>query len=150
MRLVRQVEEQWAPFRAAIERCDPACLEQETGSGWTRKEMLAHVAFWDEAVAGVVIGMFRGLSMPGGWQFGSGYSPEPGVWPSATVHNEREATWARSQSVASVLQRVLAAHTGVSELLATVTDAEAEARADYFGQLGEHYVHHLPDLTQTG
>ena len=122
-------------------------LDEPTGSGWTAKEMLAHVAFWDEAVVPVVVTMFRGEELPDGWAFGSGdLGLVKGNWPDADVHNAREATWARGRSATEVIERCDRAHSQLVALLATVTDDEFVSHLDYFLDLGSHYAEHLQEL----
>jgi len=141
-----RVDSAWAPFRAAVTAMKDA-LEEPTGSGWTAKEMLAHVAFWDEAVVPVVVSMFRGGELPAGWAFGSGdLGLVEGIWPGADVHNAREATWARGRSPTEVIERCDRAHSQLVALLATVTDDEFVSHLDYFLGLGSHYVEHLQEL----
>jgi hypothetical protein len=107
--------------------------------------MIGHVAFWEEAPFGVLLLMFRNEQLPDGWVFGSGYVPE-GDWPHFEVHNQREAAWARSETWESVLARWEAAHAALLELLATVTDDEAQRHAAYFSEVAEHLREHLTDL----
>lgn len=138
-----RVEAAWAAFRAAV----PDDLERPTSSGWTTKEMLAHVAFWDEAVVPVVITLFRGDEVPAGWSFGSGDLGLTGNdWPPADVHNAREAAWARARSAVEVLERCDRAHAQLVALLLTVTDEEVAEHEEYFRPLGAHYEHHEPEL----
>lgn len=142
-----RVEVAWAPFRAAVEaRRD--LLDEVTSAGWTAKEMLAHVAFWDEAVIPVVATVFRGDELPTGWAFGSGDLGLPeGQWPPADVHNAREAAWARRRSASEVVDRADGAHTQLMAVLRTVTDQEVSDHPGYFGDLGTHYEEHLVELT---
>lgn len=146
-RRVREaVEETWKPFRRAVSRLGDAGIERSTPAAWSAKEMLAHVAFWDEAVEGAVLSLFRQEALPTGWAFGSGYVPDPGTWRAADVHNAREAAWGRGQSPASVVARLDAAHARLGRFLESVTDGEATAHAGYFGELGKHYPAHQPEL----
>lgn len=136
----------WVPFRAAVAAMGDA-LDEPTAGGWTAKEMLAHVAFWDEAVVPVVVGMFRGEELPADWSFGSGdLGLADGAWPEADVHNAREAKWARWRSSAEVVERCDRAHSQLVALLATVTRDEVVSHLDYFLDLGNHYVEHLHEL----
>lgn len=97
-----RLEVTWGPFRAAV----ADRLDQPTPAGWTAKEMLAHVAFWDEAVVPVVVTMLRGQQLPPGSSFGSGdFGLAGDEWPVRDVHNAREAVWARSRPAAEVLER---------------------------------------------
>jgi hypothetical protein len=140
------VDAAWVPFRAAVTELGDA-LEEPTPGGWTAKEMLAHIAFWDEAVIPVVVGMFRGEELPADWAFGSGELGLPeGTWPEADVHNAREATWARGRSQADVIERCDRAHAQLMDLLASVTDDEVASHVDFFSALANHYVEHLQEL----
>lgn len=61
-----------------------------------------------------------------GWQFGSGYranGPEP--WPADSVHNAREAAWARHQTWAAVLVRLERARARARTTIESLTDGEA-------------------------
>ncbi len=138
-----RVEGAWAPFRAVVaDRIDEA-----TCAGWTAKEMLAHVAFWDEAVVPVVVTMFRGEELPAGWSFGSGdLGLEDGEWPVPDVHNAREAAWARARTPKEVIDRADRAHAGLVALIGTLADDEVAAHLDYFERLGSHYHEHLREL----
>jgi hypothetical protein len=107
--------------------------------------MIAHVAFWEEAAVPVIRFMLRGKPMPASWEFGSGTFHEQS-WPTADVHNAREAAWARARTDAEVLDRWEAAHAALMEELATVTGDEASRHARYFAELAEHLDDHLPEL----
>ena len=144
--LIDQIEERWKPLRASIDRLPPASLESLTSSGWSAKEMLAHVAFWDEAVGGFVTLAIRNQTLPGGWAFGSGYVSVDGPWPSFVVHNAREAEWARGQPARAVLERLVRAHSAILEVAGTITADEFAQHRSYFDGLGEHYLEHLPEL----
>jgi hypothetical protein len=146
-RLVEALEQAWRPMRALAEELGHDGLERPTSAGWTAKEMLAHVAFWNEAAVPVITYLFRGVPMPPNWEFGSGVY-ESQDWPAADVHNAREAAWARNRRPAEVLERCEAAHAKLIAALETVTDAEAEAQAAYFADLPEHLVKHLPELEE--
>lgn len=122
-------------------------LDEPTVAGWSVKEMLAHVAFWDEAVLPVVVTMFRGEKLPPDWAFGSGdLGVGEGGWPPADVHNAREAAWARSRTSAEVIARCDRAHAQLIALLETLRDEEVTDHFDYFSGLGSHYGEHLGEL----
>lgn len=144
------VEAAWAPFKTRVWQLSPARLDGQLGSGWTVRELLSHVAFWDEAVEGYVTLAIRLRELPNGWAFGSGYQPDDGPWPHFEVHNAREAAWGREHTSETVLERVETAHRGLTRFLETVTDEEAAENAEYFGQLGQHYPEHLADLEAAG
>ena len=109
--------------------------------------MLAHIAFWDEAVVGVVVGMFRHQPLPEGWTFGSDYLPgDDEGWPPKGVHNAWEAAWARGRAASEVLARLDQAHEHLLALLSTVTEDEATEHAGYVDRLPLHYREHKPEL----
>lgn len=139
------IEQAWRPLREAVAELAPERLDEETPAGWSAREMLAHVAFWDEAAVPVVTYMLRGREIPGGWRFASGYVAET-EWPPADLHNAREGAWARGQASEAVLKRLDQAHQGLVDALQSVTDAEATQHSQYFASLGEHYREHLPEL----
>jgi hypothetical protein len=143
-RILERIEAEWRPLREAADRLGPVRLEQRTPAGWTAKEMLAHIAFWDEAGVTSML-MFRNPQLPEGWRFGSGYVPED-PWPRADAHNAREAAWARPLPATQVRARLDVAHEQCLVLLSTVTDLEAVAHADYFNRRPDHYQEHLPEL----
>jgi len=144
--ILEEIEAQWWPLRDAAEALGLSRWEEKTPSGWSAKEMLAHVAFWEEAPIGYVTLALRGQELPGGWRFGSGYYPE-GAWPGADEHNAREAAWARDQTPEAVLARWDAAHEKLVEFLASVTDEEAQGYPAYFsGEIPGHFANHLPEL----
>lgn len=144
--LVEEIEAAYVPFREAVARLGAGGLERPTPSGWTAKEMVAHVAFWQEAVRPVVTTMLRDGSPPeGGFSFGSGYVPA-GDWPGADVHNAREAAWAREQPADVVLDRLDRAHADLLAVAASVTDDERLAHASYFAGVVDHFREHLAEL----
>jgi hypothetical protein len=145
--ILRRVETAWQPMQEAVGRLGEIRLLRPTSAGWTARELVAHLSFWDEAVLGVVVGMFRREALPDDWRFGSGYLPDDGQgWPSADEHNAREAAWARARTGPEVLARFPRAHDQLVAILSTVTEQEASDHADYFHRLGLHYVEHQPEL----
>ncbi len=146
--LVDAMEATWKQFREAIARLGPEALERPTPAGWTVKEMLAHMAFWEEATEPVIVGMFRGQSLPADWAFGSGYTHESGQWPRADVHNAREATWARERSSPEVLARLDAAHATALRITRSLTDDELQdgRYRGYIDVKCSHHEEHLAEL----
>lgn len=144
-RILAGVDASWRRLRDAADELGPDGLERLTPAGWMAKEMLAHVAFWEEAVIAVITLMYRNQELPQGWTFGSGYYPGD-TWPAADVHNAREAAWARSRSSEELMERWAVAHQQLLATLATVTDAEAKEQTEYFGQIAKHLDEHLPEL----
>jgi hypothetical protein len=135
-------------MRDAAAALSGAALEQPAPEGWSAKEMLAHVAFWEEAAIYVIEHMLRGKPEPTSWPFPSGYDPLAVAedWPSDDVHNAREAAWARERDVSVVLDRLDRAHEDLTRLLRTITDDEAVEHAAYLREVHAHFDEHLGDL----
>jgi hypothetical protein len=145
-----RVESGWRPFRAAAAALAEDAFDTVTASGWTIKEMLAHVAFWEETVAPFVEGMLRGHGWPdqAEWHGGGGFDDTRG-WPHFDVHNAREAAWSRGRPAAEVLARWDRAHARCLALVRDLTEAELadprfldEVRTQTYG----HYPEHLAEL----
>jgi hypothetical protein len=140
-------------LREAIERLGGARMEATTSAGWTVKEMVAHVAFWEETVSPVVNGMYRGKEVAlEEWYGGDDLALAPGdPWPIAGVHNAREAAWARTRSAEEVLGRWDLAHERLLAVVTTITEEEAR-RDEYFGKIAaatyDHYAEHLFELEE--
>lgn len=138
----------WDRFRSCVETAGAVGLERTTASGWTAKELVAHIAFWEEAAPFVIEHMLRGKPQPERWPFPSGYDPlaveEP--WPDDVVHNAREAAWAREQPVSVILERLDHAHARLLVTLETLTGAELETHATYLASLHGHLEEHQPEL----
>jgi DNA-binding NarL/FixJ family response regulator len=144
-------------YVAAYERIDEAVrtlgsngLERTTPSGWTAKEALAHLAFWEETHVPVVVGMFRGEPLPDGWEHGSGDLglPAGSPWPAADVHNEREAAWARSRPAAEVVARWRRSHEQALEVFRSLTaDESTDPRfTERMAASVSHMDEHLAEL----
>ena len=141
-----RVEAAWRPFEQFVSGMGREAFERDIGGGRNAREMLAHVAFWDEAVVPVLTYMLRGEEIPDLEFFGSGYRPGA-TWPSDDVHNAREAEWARSHSAEDVKQRLTSAHAAMTDAVASITDEEAPQRASYIQEQCDHYREHLAELT---
>ena len=146
--LVEAMEAGWRGFRAAVDHLLPDGLEQPTPAGWTAKEMLAHVAFWDETVEPVIVAMYRGGSLDRDWAFGSGYTHPDGPWPRTDEHNAREAAWASPLPAADVVARLDAAHARALGIVRSLTDDELQnpRYQHYLGNHAAHYDEHRLEL----
>jgi hypothetical protein len=143
----------WKDFREAVAALPPS-FDAASSSGWTVKEMLAHVAFWDETVQPFVDGMFRdrGWEPQESWHGGDPFDASAG-WPAADVHNSREATWARRNSPTAVLERLDRAHERALALVEGLApDEVADERYQEFiaSNTFDHYREHLAELRSAG
>ena len=146
----------WGRLMAALDRLGPGGLERPLTPAWTVKEMLAHLAFWEETSLPVIQTMYRGgPEIPvEQWYGGDDLELAPDApWPDADTHNAREARWARSRSAAEVLERLQRARQKLKTVIATITDEESR------GPLGEqwsaeaicrHIDHHVAQIESGG
>lgn len=91
----------WERCMSLINSLGPDGLETNLTSSWTIKEMIAHLAFWEEVSLPVIQGIYRGgPDVPiAEWYGGTDLELSADVpWPDADTHNAREARWARSKS----------------------------------------------------
>lgn len=147
--LAEKLDAAWRRFRDTVDHVGAAGLERPTASGWTAKEMLGHMAFWDETTEPVLIAIFRGDSLPDDWAFGSGYThPHGDDWPAADVHNAREAAWAKPRPAPEVLARLDRAHAGAMVITRSLTDEELRdpRYQDYIAGSCGHYEEHRQEL----
>jgi hypothetical protein len=142
--LAAQFQDAWQTFRQLVTAAENR-LDERTEAGWTVKEMLGHMGFWQEAIEGVIVGMFRRRSLGDGWRFGSGYDPSTeNEWPRADVHNAREAAWAREHSTHAVLERLDRSHDRALDVLNGLSpDEVADDRyRSYVAEKVQHYQEH--------
>lgn len=139
-----------------LERLGPEGLNQPLTPVWTVKEMLAHLAFWEETSLPVIQTLYRGgAELPvERWYGGTDLELAPDApWPDADTHNAREARWARSHSSAEVLQRLTQARQKLKAVLATVTDEEGHGPigSQWSGEeICRHIDHHLAQVQAIG
>ena len=139
------VEEGWSPFRAAVARLALDQLDHVTPAGWTVKEMLAHIAFWEETVKPVFVGLFRGEADESfeGWYGGDDLGlTRDDPWPVSDVHNDREAAWARGRPSAEVVARLERAHRQLVEVVGSLLRRGGGGRAVH----GEDRQRHVASL----
>lgn len=140
------IDAHWEPLYAAIRRLSSETLDVPTTPGWTAKESIAHVAFWDEAAFGFMHFTYFNEPLPEGWTFGSGWLPGDEPWPHFEVHNAREAAWARERTAEEVLQRLETAHTQLLGMLSRLTPELVQEKREHLAEISHHYVTHLPEL----
>lgn len=146
-RFSAELQASWAPFKDRVESLGPTEWTRTTAAGWTVREMLAHVAFWDEAAVPVVTYLLRGEEIPRRDWFESGFHPpEDRDWPPDYEHNAREAAWGREHTNEEVLSRLLRAHEAALVAVATIGDAEAFRFNGYLTDHAGHYREHLAEF----
>src|SRR5262245_2650440 len=86
------LDEGWKRLSAAIDRLGPGGLDRPLTPFWTVKEMLAHLAFWEETSLPVIQTLYRGgPELPvSQWYGGADLELAPDApWPDADTHNAR-------------------------------------------------------------
>lgn len=149
---IDDLEQGWQQYWAFIQGLTPDQFNTRMPEGRTVKEVLAHIAFWEESTVGYVRKIIRGENIPdqawyGGAELGL---KDDDPWPSADVHNAREAQWANSQEDAAVIRRLERARPALVALLESVSQAEADgAVGEYYsgeGDLSAHFAEHLEEI----
>jgi hypothetical protein len=151
--LLERVEAACRPLREAVAGFRLADFDRRTRAGWTVKEMLAHVAFWEETAEPLLAG-FRGhpdIELEA-WYHGDLEAYARDVrsdWPPAMVHNAREAAWARPRGPSEVVARWDAAHRRVLELIDGLSEDDLRDErivAKLLACCSNHYQEHLTEL----
>lgn len=133
--LVARIQAGFRPVRDAAQALSPAALESASPAGWTLKEMLAHVAYWEETVVP------RLAALRAGGAEGSGRSVDE--------VNAEVAREARARSGREVLERWDAAHAALLEAVRALSAAELSDRRfidTVVGETYEHYPEHAAEL----
>lgn len=151
-----RVEVGCRPLREAVAGLRAADFDRRTRAGWTVKEMLAHVAFWEETAEPLVASFRRQPDLAlEVWYHGDveAYARDAlSEWAPAMAHNAREAAWARPRTPWEVLARWDAAHQRVMELIEGLTDAELRDELFVVKLLAccsNHHEEHLAELAAT-
>jgi hypothetical protein len=149
---IEDLERGWDRYWPFIQGLSAEQMAYRLAEGRTVKEVLAHIAFWEEAAVGFVRTAIRGENIPeqewyGGTDLGV---KESDPWPRADVHNAREADWARGQTDEAVLERMKMARNRLIHFLEGVSVEEAEGPVGEFYQGGEdrsrHFEEHLREI----
>lgn len=146
-------DDAWHRLRERVGKLGPEALERATSSGWSLKEMLAHIAFWDEATAPAVAMIVGDDALLDDWPgFASGFvAPDGAPWPHTDEHNAREAAWARGQAAEAVIDRLDTAHLqarAVIERLAAEGVNDDRVRRYVEDEKIGHYIEHLEDVPE--
>lgn len=144
------LESSWDRLKQVIDCLGAEGLDRRIRDGWTVKEMLAHLAFWEETSLPVVGSIFRGgTEIPvEEWYGGTDLEIAPGApWPNADTHNEREARWAKIHSNSEVLDRLFRARQQLISVISSVTDEEGNTQiGSHLTDLCNHTDSHIMEL----
>jgi hypothetical protein len=121
-------------MREAIGALPAARWDETLPAGWTLREMVGHLAYWESTVPAAVESLRAGAS---------------GDCDDVDAQNAREAARARGQSRDEVLRLWDDAHAEVLEVARDLTDAEVADDAfikKFEGETYGHYPEHYGDL----
>jgi hypothetical protein len=133
--LLTKIEHGYIASRAVVEALPGERWEEQLPSGWSLKEMVGHLAYWESTVPAYIAALRTGAPR------------EPGG--DVDAKNANVAAEVRSLSRDDVLQRWAAAHANVLILLGTLTDTELSDERVIEKLQGEtygHYPDHFADL----
>lgn len=136
-----RVADGWKHFRATVERVTGEGLERPTASGWTRKQMLAHIGVWHLITAER---LRRACE--------EGTNPPPPDDEDAV--NADAATTASDLAASTVLRDLDASFETLWQELASLDDTMVQANdgwaeAIVMGNTSGHYAEHLGELEET-
>jgi hypothetical protein len=134
-----RMDQGWADFHGRVTSIPTENLADKIGDdGWTRKQMLAHIATWhDLAVERLV--RFTDTGEPAE------------LTEDADVINARAGRAAEGRTIGEILLAMADSYRRFRRAVGTLTDAQlgahdAWAAAIIAGNSFEHYAEHLPDL----
>lgn len=148
---INSLQEVWNEYWPLLEGLSDDQLNFRLNEGRMVKEVLAHIAFWEEAAVGYVWGVILGKEIQvQDWYGGSDLGlKEDDPWPAADVHNAREASWGRNQSKDAILRRMETAHSRLINLLYSLGPGETELQiVEYFEaeDQADHFTEHLAEI----
>ncbi len=153
--LAEQFDATWRRFRAAVDDLGEAQMESPTVSAGRRRRCSGTSASGSRRPRESSSGYSGGEPLRDDFAFGSGYVPDPDApWPTADVHNAREASWARSRSAAEVVARLDAGHAVFTSLLESLhadelTDDRYRNYVDHMCTEFDAHLEELQDLLMT-
>jgi hypothetical protein len=134
--LEKKISSTYRAMRDAIGALPAARWDEKLPSGWTLKEMVGHLAYWESTIPAFVAAVRSGTPRDGGEE--------------ADALNARAAAVARGLSRDEVLCRWDDAHSEMLEVVRNLTDAELED-ASLMQKFEEdthgHYPNHYADLS---
>lgn len=151
--LLRRIDAEWAGYQGALaDLADTDLLAPRPPEGWSLKDHIAHVAAWEQGIAGL-------LSRAPRWQ-SMGVDPDTLAEPGVDGLNAAVMALHREQPLEEVRAMATAAHARAREVIAGLSDADlsrpysdfdpAERRFDTSGPIlrtivddtYEHYADH--------
>lgn len=135
--LLRKISQGHRAMREAIGALPAPRWDEKLPAGWTLKEMVGHLAYWESTIPAFVDSLRTGTPREGG---------------DVDTQNSRAAAEARGLSREEVLRRWDDAHSEMLEVARNLSDAELED-ASFMEKFADesytHYPDHYGDLAAT-
>jgi hypothetical protein len=135
--LLRRVDAGWAALQESVGRLSPSTLEETVG-GWTRKQLLAHIAGWHRLTTQRLTSYQQTGAVPPSVgdadELNAGFSAESVDRPATAVLAEVESTFAELRVVIARLRDE------------DLTKDDWWPLAITMGNTAGHYEEHLPEL----
>lgn len=138
--LLARIEEEWQKLLALTEAMPPEIMERPGAVGsWSVKDLLGHIATWEEESLRALKGLLRGEDVP--------------VYPKAAEirrFNAREVERRRGKTLEEVREEFLQAHRELMAFLEGLPGDLFLPRGDLYRRVKtdtySHYADHLRDL----
>jgi hypothetical protein len=133
--LLAQIEHGYVASRAVLDALPPERWDETLPAGWTLKEMVGHLAYWEDTVPPFVESIRTGAARESAG--------------SVDEQNARVAAAVKSLARDDVLEQLESAHRRVVDLVRALNDDElADGRIleKLAGDTYEHYPEHYADL----
>ena len=111
--LLERIDQGWRPFRDAVRSLGRARLTETTGAGWTYRDLVAHVAAWEDLTAR----RLRAFRETGGQEY-----PEDAK--DTDAFNARVAESHRLVGAEALVDELDTAHKRLVEEIARLTDEQ--------------------------
>lgn len=136
--LLARIDAGWREFRAAVRHIGRERMSERTRAGWTYRDLVAHVAAWEEEAA-------RGLKTVAA----GGDLPRFGTDDAVNAFNERAVAERRLVGAEAILDELEAAHRALVTLVKDVApDRLPERRMQQWiaANTFAHYAEHREEL----
>jgi hypothetical protein len=132
--LIERIREGWRPLRRALTRVGTQPLDAKTASGWTGKAMVAHLAYWLEALQEALPERLAGRR---------------GRIRDAQAENDRVEAEAATQPAHAIVKRLDDAHKNVFDIVQALPadeDVHFMAIRLIAGESYGHFAEHLAEI----
>jgi hypothetical protein len=146
--LLGRVDEAWRPFREAVRGVGRARMNQATGTGWTYRDLVAHVAAWHDLTTRRLRKFRETGTFPGP---GDEVSLGLPAFSDADDFNARVMASHRLVGAEALVDELDTAFRSLRSEIAQLNDEQIHANADWVvaivaGNTYDHYAEHAAEL----